>query len=74
MFAHGWKIYGFYLELLFVQIAKYLGREPCLCGGKAAINTVFVKLTQELTKEISSFMNSRKEKCSSTSRVFFSIL
>jgi hypothetical protein len=80
MFADGWKIYGFYLELLFVQIAKYLGRtfngksEPCLCGGKAAINTVFVQLPQELTKEISSFMNLGKEKCSSTSRVFFSIL
>ncbi len=58
-----WKIYGFYLELFFVQIAKYLegtfnGKsEPCLCGGKAAINTVFVELPQELTKEISSFMN-----------------
>ncbi len=75
-----WKIYGFYLELLFVQIAKYLVRtfngksEPCLCGGKAAISTVFVELPQELTKEISSFMNLRKEKCSSTSRGFFSIL
>jgi hypothetical protein len=42
--------------------------------GKAAINIVFVELPQELTKEISSFMNLRKEKCSSTSRGFFSIL
>jgi hypothetical protein len=28
-----------------------------VCGGKAAINTVFVELPEELTKEISSFMN-----------------
>jgi hypothetical protein len=64
------------LELFFVQVAKHLERtfngksESCLCGGKAAINTVFVELPDELTKEISSFMNFKKEKCSSTSRVF----